>query len=147
MKIKMTHYVVAALLATISMTASADAENAEKLAKKYTTIAKTVNASYDAPSSMDGKVFFNRKIKAPNGKEVACASCHTNNPANTGKNIVTGRSIAPLSPLVNPKRFSDLEKVEDKFTEHCNDIIGADCTAAEKANFIAYLLTEEKPTK
>jgi cytochrome c peroxidase len=147
MKTKMVSYVVAALLAGASLAANADADNAEKLAKKYTTIAKTVNASFDAPSSMDGKIFFNRKIKAPNGKEVACASCHTSNPANTGKNIVTGRSIAPLSPLVNAKRFSDLEKVEDKFTEHCNDIIGADCTAAEKANFIAYLLTEEKPTK
>lgn len=147
MKTKMVSYVVAALLAGASLAANADADNAEKLAKKYTTIAKTVNASFDAPSSMDGKIFFNRKIKAPNGKDVACASCHTSNPANTGKNIVTGRSIAPLSPLVNAKRFSDLEKVEDKFTEHCNDIIGADCTAAEKANFIAYLLTEEKPTK
>ena len=147
MKTRMVHYVVAALLAGVSLAANADVENAEKLAKKYTTIAKTVNASYDAPSSMDGKMFFNRKIKAPNGKEVACASCHTSNPANAGKNIVTGRSIAPLSPIVNAKRFNDLEKVEDKFTEHCNDIIGADCSAAEKANFIAYLLTEEKPSK
>lgn len=147
MKTKITHYVVAAMLAGASFAANADVANAEKSAKKYVTIAKTVNASYAGTSTMDGKIFFNRKFKAPNGKEVACASCHTSNPANEGRNIVTAKSIAPLSPAVNTKRFNDLEKVEDKFTEHCNDIIGTDCTAAEKANFIAYLLTEETPGK
>ncbi len=133
--------------ATFAFNASADVTNAEKLVYKYTNIAHSVNDAYKAPSITDGKIFFNRKIKAPNGKEIACASCHTNNPANTGTNIVTGREIAPLAPRVNTKRFTDIDKVEDKFTEHCNDILGADCSAAEKANFIAYLLTETKPTK
>ena len=91
-------------------------------------------------------MFFNRKIKGPNGKETACASCHTQNPANEGKHIVTGKKIAPLSPNVNPKRFSDIDKVEENFTKHCNEVIGTDCTAAEKANYIAYLLTEKTPT-
>ena len=44
------------------------------------------------------------------------------------------------------KGVSDIEKVEEQFTEHCNDIIGSDCTAAEKANYIAYLLTEKTPS-
>lgn len=130
-----------------SASALADVTNAEKLVYKYTNIAHSVNENFKAPSITDGKIFFNRKITAPNGKEVACASCHTNNPANIGKNLVTGRDIAPLAPRVNTKRFTDLEKVEEKFTEHCNDILGADCSPAEKANFIAYLLTETKPTK
>lgn len=147
MKIRMTHYVLAVMFASASLVAKADVANAEKLADKYVKIAKSVNASYAGTSSMDGKMFFNRKIKAPNGKEVACASCHTMNPANEGRHIVTGKSIAPLSPVVNAKRFNDLDKVEEKFTEHCNDIIGTDCTAAEKANFIAYLLTEQTPGK
>jgi hypothetical protein len=82
----------------------------------------------------------------PNGKEMACASCHTSNPANTGKHALTGKAIEPLSPAVNNKRFKDLDKVEEKFTEHCNEIIGADCTAAEKANYIIYLLTERTPS-
>lgn len=127
--------------------AFADVTNAEKLVYKYTNIAHSVNSSYQAPSITDGKIFFNRKFKTPNGKEAACASCHTNNPANTGKNIVTGKEIPPLAPRVNTKRFTDIDKVEEEFTKHCNDILGADCEASEKANFIAYLLTETKPTK
>ena len=138
--------VLAALLGFAAFSAHADVENAVKLQNKYKAFAKTANPEYGHPSAVDGKLFFNRKIKGPNGKETACASCHTQNPANEGKHIVTGKKIAPLSPNVNPKRFADVDKVEENFTKHCNEVIGADCTAAEKANYIAYLLTEKTPT-
>jgi len=36
--------------------------------------------------------------------------------------------------------------VEENFTKHCNESDRADCTAAEKANYIAYLLTEKTPS-
>jgi cytochrome c553 len=144
MKIKT---IIAIFGVVFSMNAAADVTNAEKLVYKYTNIAHSVNPSYQAPSITDGKIFFNRKFKTPSGKEAACASCHTNNPANVGKNIVTNKEIPPLAPRVNTKRFTDLEKVEEEFTKHCNDILGADCAPAEKANFIAYLLTETKPSK
>lgn len=131
----------------LSSYAFADVTNAEKLVYKYTTIAQSVNPSFKAPSITDGQIFFNRKFTTPNGKEAACASCHTSNPANVGKNIVTNKEIPPLAPRVNTKRFTNLDKVEEEFTKHCNDILGADCAPAEKANFIAYLLTETKPGK
>ena len=142
---KKLNIVLAAMIGLTAASAQADVANAEKLAQKYTTIAKIVNPGYAGPSAMEGKMFFNRKITI-NGKEAACASCHTANPANEGKHIVTGKAIRPLSPAVNNKRFNDLDKVEDKFTEHCNDIIGADCTPEEKANFIGYVLTEKTPS-
>jgi len=138
--------VLAALLGLAAFSAQADVENAVKLEKKYQSFAKTANPEYGSPSAVDGKLFFNRKIKGANGKETSCSSCHSQNPANEGKHIVTGKKIAPLSPTVNFKRFADVDKVEENFTKHCNEVIGADCTAAEKANYIAYLLTEKTPT-
>ena len=143
---KKTNILIAALLGFMAISAHADVTNAVKLEKKYAAIAKTANPEYSSPSAVDGKFFFNRKIKLANGKEAACASCHTSNPADEGKHIVTGKPIKPLSPNVNYKRFSDVDKVEEQFTKHCNDIIGSDCTAAEKANYIAYLLTEKTPS-
>ncbi|MFZ3088712.1 MAG: DUF1924 domain-containing protein [Methylotenera sp.] len=143
---KHLNIVLATLLGLAAFSAQADVASAQKLADKYTAIAKSVNADFTGPSAADGKFFFNRKIKLASGKETSCSSCHTSNPASEGKNIVTGKSIAPLSPVVNFKRFSDIDKVEDLFTQHCNDIIGSDCTAAEKANYITYLLTEKTPS-
>ena len=143
---KKLNIVLVALLGLTAVSAQADVANAEKLVSIYSAIAKHDNPDYAGPTAADGKFFFNRKIKLGNGKEMACASCHTANPADEGKHIVTGKAIRPLSPVVNAKRFEDFEKVQEKFTQHCKDIIGSDCTAAEKASYITYLLTEKTPT-
>jgi len=143
---KSLNIVLLALLSLSAASANANVANAEKLVSIYTAIAKHDNPEYAGPTAADGKFFFNRKIKLGNGKVMACASCHTPNPADEGKHIVTGKAIRPLSPVVNAKRFDDFEKVQDKFTQHCKDIIGSDCTAAEKASYITYLLTEKTPS-
>lgn len=144
---KKMNIVLAASLCFATISAHADLANADKLAHKYTAIAISENVAFSGPSVVDGKFFFNRKIKVATGKAQACASCHTSNPADVGKHAVTGRAIRPLSPAINFKRFSDIDKVEEQFTQHCNDIIGSDCTAAEKANFITYLMTEKTPSE
>jgi hypothetical protein len=149
---KHLNIVLAALLGFAALSAQADVTNAEKLAKKYTNIAKTVNPAFEGGSAEAGKEFYNREIKqfkgnaSTEGKSIACASCHTANPADKGRHIITGKSIKPLSPVVNTKRFTNLDHVEDKFTKHCTEVLGSDCSAAEKANYITYLLTEKTPT-
>jgi hypothetical protein len=143
---KKLNIVLVVLLGVAAGSAQANVANAEKLVSIYSAIAKHDNPEYAGPTAADGKFFFNRKIKLGNGKEMACASCHTANPADNGKHIITGKAIRPLSPVVNAKRFEDFEKVQEKFTQHCKDIIGSDCTAAEKASYITYLLTEKTPS-
>ena len=104
------------------------------------------------PSAAEGKTFFNREViqfkgsTKEAGKAIACASCHTSNPADAGKHIVTGKKIRPLSPAVNAKRFADVAHVEKQFTKHCNEVVGSDCTAQEKANYIAFLIEEKTPS-
>lgn len=129
-----------ALFGAASFTAQADSASAQKLADKYAAIAKHIDADSKGPSAEDGKAFFNRELTVK-GKQVACASCHTGNPADAGKNIVTGKPIKPLAPSVNSERFADLDKVEKNFEKHCLEVIGRDCTAQEKTNFITYLIS------
>ena len=138
--------VLVALLGLSAISAQASIANAKKLVMIYHTQAISENKDFPGPSAEEGKAFYNNKVKAANGKETACASCHTANPADNGKHTETGKVIKPLSPAVNEKRFADFEKVEAKFTQHCVDILGADCTAAQKANYISYVLTEKTPT-
>lgn len=128
------------LFALASVSAQADITSAQKLAAKYEAIAKHISPAATGLSASDGKAFYNREITVK-GKQIACASCHTSNPADTGKHIVTGKPIRPLAPSANPNRFADIDKVEKQFTDHCNDVIGTDCTAQEKGNFITYLLS------
>lgn len=138
-------YTLLIALGVISFSAQADVASAQKLADKYMAFAKNIQP--DAKASADaGKAFYNRKITLK-GKEVSCSTCHTENPAAVGKTaagfkgIEAGKPIKALAPSANPARFSNVDKVEDNFTKHCENILGKDCSAQEKADYITYLLT------
>lgn len=75
------------------------------------------------------------------GKEWSCASCHGTLPTADGKHASTGKVIAPLAPAFNPKAFTDPAKTEKWFRRNCNDVMGRVCTADEKADVLAWLLT------
>lgn len=70
----------------------------------------------------------------------SCTACHTDNPRNPGRHAVTGKLIDPLSPAVTADRFSDEAKVEKWFRRNCKEVVGRACTAAEKADFIQFVL-------
>jgi hypothetical protein len=127
-------------LGIASIPAQADTAGAEKLAAKYLAIAKTVNPALTGLSAEAGHSFYIKKFTVA-GKDIFCDSCHTANPAAVGKDTKTKKAIPALAPAVNSKRFTSLDKVEKNFEKHCIDIIGRDCMADEKGNFIAYLLT------
>ena len=135
-------YALLVLLGAVSLPAMADEASAQKLADKYAAFAKNIDPAYK-PSAEAGRAFFVRKILV-SGKEISCSTCHTDSPANVGKHAKTGKPIKPLSPAVNAKRFSDLDKVEEQFTKHCEEVVGKDCAAKEKADYITYLLTVKK---
>jgi hypothetical protein len=84
-----------------------------------------------------GEKFFNAK----HGKEWSCASCHDSLPNHETKHIVTGKVIQALSPSRNSARFSDPAKVEKWFKRNCNDVLGRECEAQEKADVLSWLMT------
>jgi hypothetical protein len=97
--------------------------------------------SYEAKSAKAvparGQQFFNAK----HGKEWSCASCHDSLPNHETKHIVTGKVIQALSPVRNSARFSDPSKVEKWFKRNCNDVLGRECDAQEKADVLSWLMT------
>ena len=84
-----------------------------------------------------GQQFFN----ATHGREWSCASCHGTTPTAGGKHASTGKAIEPLAPAVNARRFTDTAKAEKWFKRNCNDVAGRECTAGEKADLLAWLIT------
>ena len=58
-----------------------------------------------------------------------------------GRHAGTGKSIAALAPAFNPERFTDPAKVEKWFKRNCHDVLGRECSAAEKADVMAWLTT------
>lgn len=79
--------------------------------------------------------------KVKHGSDWSCASCHTDDPTAGGKHAKSDKLIKPLAPSVNPKRFTKLKKIKKWFRRNCNDVLDRECTAQEKGDFLAYLLT------
>ena len=70
----------------------------------------------------------------------SCASCHGAPPTGLGQHVVTGRPIQPLAPAFNRERFTDADKVEKWFRRNCNDVLGRECVASEKADVLSWLI-------
>lgn len=84
-----------------------------------------------------GETFF----KASHGQEWQCSSCHGKSPMVGGRHASTDKIIEPLAPAATPKRFTDSAKVEKWFRRNCKDVLARECTAAEKADVLAWLIT------
>ncbi len=103
--------------------------DAISLEKQYSVAAKQ-------PASVArGEKFF----ASQHGKEWSCASCHGVPPTKDGKHASTDKSISPLAPAFNAKRFTDEAKVNKWFKRNCNDVLNRECTSLEKADVMAYL--------
>ncbi len=84
-----------------------------------------------------GQEFFTSK----HGKDWSCSTCHTAKPTVDGKHATTGKVIAPMAPAFNPQRFTDAAKTEKWFRRNCNDVVGRECSPAEKADVLTWLLS------
>ena len=91
------------------------------------------------PSAQRGKEFFTKKFSVSE-KMPACMTCHTDNPAQPGRHAITNKTIKPLAPGANSERFTDTAKVEKWFRRNCTEVVGRECNAAEKVDFIQFLL-------
>ncbi len=92
-----------------------------------------------AASPERGQLFFNARRK--NALDVTCASCHGAVPTSTGHHELTDKRIAPLAPAFNKDRLTDPRKVEGWFKTNCQDVVGRDCTAQEKADVLSWLIS------
>ena len=126
-------------LVLLSLSASlAMAQTPAALQSAWTQMARSQDAGY-APSATRGRALYERSFHN-NSELSSCTSCHTHNPTQPGRHIITSKVIAPLSPSSNPQRFTDTAKSEKWFKRNCNDVMGRECTPAEKADLLEFLL-------
>ena len=96
------------------------------------------SAKAGAPGDPEkGRVFFNSK----HGSNWSCASCHQSPPTIAGKHASTSKPIKPLAPAFNADAFTETAKVNKWFKRNCQDVLKRECSASEKADVLAYLLS------
>ena len=118
---------------------NAHAATSQTLMNSYLAQAKQENPQFKEFSASRGEQFYHAKRAHSSGKQISCATCHTDNPMSVGAHAKTRKEIQPLAPNANKERFSDAAKVEKWFKRNCQDVLERACTAQEKGDFIAYV--------
>lgn len=119
------------------MSLSASAQTPDEILAAIKNEAKSSNSFFKEFSADRGASFFKQK----HANESSCATCHTDNPAVSGKHAKTGKIIKALAPAANTERFTDPAKVNKWFRRNCNDVLDRLCTPQEKGDVLTYLLT------
>jgi cytochrome c553 len=135
-------YVVMVLLISLGLLAAAevsadprrDAILAELLAQ-----AQKEEPGFTRFSAERGAAFYQANHKG--GKEgiASCTFCHGTSPQGKGQTRA-GKAIEPMAVSKNPARYTIKADVEKWFTRNCNVVLGRDCTAKEKGDFITYMM-------
>lgn len=131
----MTKAILSVLL--LACTAVAAAATPRQMLDAYAAEAARQSPGFQ-PSARRGAEFYARRF-AVSEKMPACTACHTVSPAQPGQHAVTGKAIKPLAPRAEAARFTDPAKTEKWFRRNCTEVLGRECSAAEKADFIQFL--------
>lgn len=137
MKINLFRPIFGSFLVCFSLTIFA--ESPSSMLVRYRDEARKTSADFQEFSIERGKKFYLQAKDSASG-QISCASCHTVDPSKAGQTRA-GKSIDPMAPSVNPKRFTDVAKVDKWFTRNCDDVLKRTCTAQEKGDFITYLVS------
>ncbi len=113
----------------------AQAQAPAQLLQSLQAAARAAQADF-TPSPARGAAFFSARHA-----ELACTSCHGADPRAGGRHAVTGKAIEPLAPAANPQRLVDAARSEKWFRRNCKDVLARECTAAEKADVVAWLVS------
>ena len=116
------------------------AEQPQDFLTAFAAQAKENNAAFSGFDASRGEQFFTSRHDG----DWSCSTCHTDNPTEPGKHVVTKKDIAPMAPAANSERFTKIEKVEKWFKRNCKDLLKRECPAQEKGDVLTYLLSLSK---
>ena len=81
-------------------------------------------------------------VDAASAENRRCSTCHRTDLKAAGKHVTTGKPIEPLAPSVNPKRLTNVEKIEKWFLRNCKWTMGRECTPQEKGNYLVLICSK-----
>ncbi len=128
--------VLACALAT-----AAAGESPKPVLDFYAGEAKASDPGFSRFSAERGEHLFRTKFSTGKPDTPSCTTCHTTDPRKTGQTRA-GKDIEPMAASASPKRYTDQAKTEKWFGRNCHNVLGRDCTATEKGDFITFMLTQ-----
>lgn len=103
------------------------------------TIISGFSGEAELPASAErGKALFESNPAGGKPDTPSCTTCHGASPMMSGMTRA-GKPIEPMAVSVTPERFTDLKKVQKWFRRNCKSVLGRECTAQEKTDFLTFM--------
>lgn len=137
-KFAQVNVAVGALLLFSCFPLVATAASPEDQLSHYASAVKTSNPGFAGFSAARGEALHTRAFASGKPDTPACTSCHGKDPRGAGQTL-TGKRIEPVALSVSPGRYADPAKVEKWFKRNCTEVIGRECTAQEKGDWLTFV--------
>lgn len=124
-----TSGIVAMILSTATIAGSR-----EDLLAQYAAAAKASGFSAVRGQALHTQSFSGGKPDTP-----SCTTCHGKDTRSAGR-ALTGKTIEPVAVSVTPTRYTDPAKVEKWFKRNCTEVLGRECSALEKGDWLSYVM-------
>lgn len=129
---------IATLLLASLFPLAAGAAAQDALLSQYADAAKLANPGFSGFSAARGETLHMRHFASGKPDTPACTSCHGKDLRGAGQTL-TGKRIEPMALSVSPSRYADPAKVEKWFKRNCTEVIGRECTAQEKGDWLTFV--------
>jgi hypothetical protein len=101
--------------------------------------AQRENPSLTGFAAERGEMLFRAQKGGGKPDTPSCTTCHGETPQTAGETRA-GKPIDPIAVSAAPKRFTDPAEVDKWFGRNCNSVLGRECTATEKGDFITFMM-------
>ena len=130
-----------ALLCSLGLSAGAMAVPPADLIDRYTAEARAAAPAFAGFSAKRGEALHRTRHAGGKPDTPACTSCHGDDARAPGRTRA-GKAIEPMAISVSPARYADAAKVEKWFKRNCNEVLGRECSALEKGDWLASMMNK-----
>ena len=111
----------------------------DSILAEFLAQAKSADSGFTGFSATRGETLFRATHAGGKPDTPACTTCHGAAPQNKGRTRA-GKEIDPIAVSGAPKRFTDPAEVEKWFGRNCKSVLGRECSAIEKGDFITFMM-------
>jgi mono/diheme cytochrome c family protein len=130
-----------ALLCSLAASAGALSAPSAALLDRYAAEARAADPAFAGFSAARGEALHRTRHGLGKPDTPACTACHGENARASGQTR-SGKTIEPMAVSVTATRYTDPAKVEKWFKRNCAEVLGRECSAREKGDWLAWMTTQ-----
>lgn len=106
---------------------------------QYANAAKAADAGFTGFVAERGKTLHSQAFAGGKPDTPSCTTCHGKDTRAPGRTR-TGKVIEPVALSAAPERYTDPAKVAKWFKRNCTEVLGRECSAKEKGDWLTFML-------